>query len=485
VGNDSLRGQAARGGAITLATQLIRTVIQLGGMMVLARFIAPQYFGLIAMVLAIAGIAEIFRDFGLSQSALRRTDLTHQQRSNLFWLNTASGLVLALALYGLSWAIAGFYGQAELVTIVQWIAPVYLLGGIATQFRVHINVALRFKALAVIDLVSPLVATGTAIVLAMQGYALTALIAMQVVAPVVLLILSVALARWRPGLPRRTEGMRELLTFGASFAFTQLLSYATRNVDSIAIGRVWGAGPLGIYDRAFQFSVAPLSQINTPMSRVAIPVLARVVRDRPKYIASLREAQLIQTYVTATGLLIAAGLGTPLMVLLLGDAWVTAGVIFSLLALGSVFRSIQQIAYWMYITLGLAGAQLKLYLVGQPLIIACILVGLIWGPVGVAAGSTVGWAIFWLMSLLWIRRVSGIRVRELMLDPLRVLGVVGLPAGGLALAVALWVALDPLWVVLIGAGAALAWIGFVALAVPGVRRDVRTLARFARMAMGR
>lgn len=385
--SNSLRGRAARGGAITLLTQLLRVAIQLGGMIILARLIAPQYFGLIAMVLAIAGIAEIFRDFGLSQSALRRTDLTHQQRSNLFWLNTLLGLILGLLLFCLSWSIASFYGRPELVLIVQWIAPIYLLGGITAQFRVHINIALRFKALAVIDILSPLTATAAAIALALLGFALPALIALQVISPVLMLILSVALARWRPSLPRRTSGMLELLSFGASYTFTQALSYTTRNVDSIAIGRVWGAVPLGIYDRAFQFAAAPLNQINGPLSRVAIPVLARVAADRTKFIASLREAQLIQVYVTATGLLVAAGLGTPLMTLLLGEDWKAAGIIFSLLAVGSVFRSIQQIGYWMYVTLGLAGAQLKLYLVGQPLIIVCILIGLFWGPAGVQSGA--------------------------------------------------------------------------------------------------
>ena len=231
----SLRRHAARGGAIVLATQAARVVVQLGGTIALARYIAPSDFGLLAMVVAIAGIAEIFRDFGLSQSALRRTDLTQQQRSNLFWLNTLSGLVLALMLFSLAPTIASFYGRDALAQIVRWVAPVCLLGGIASQFRVHINVALRFKALAVIDVLAPLTATIAAVVLAARSHPIAALIAMQALGPLLMTVLTVALARWWPSLPKRTGDMRGLLTFGTSFAFTQLMSYATRNVDSIAL----------------------------------------------------------------------------------------------------------------------------------------------------------------------------------------------------------------------------------------------------------
>lgn len=481
--NGPLRRQAARGGAITLGTQVARVVLMLSGTIVLGRLIAPSEFGLLAMVVAVSGVAEIFRDFGLSMAALRRTDLTQQQRSNLFWINATAGLLLALGVWALAWPLAAFYQQPRLLAVVPWIAPIYLLNGLTTQFRVAITQSLRFGALAIIDIAAPLVALCVAIGIALTGVGLTALVAQQTLAPAISLVLAVALARWWPSLPRRADGMRELLTFGASFAATQILSYATRNLDSIAIARVWGATPLGYYDRAFQLSVAPLNQINAPMSRVAVPVLARVVDDKPRYLGALREAQLVATYVTSTALLVTGGLGVPLVTLLLGPNWAFTGQILGILAVGSVFRSIQQIAYWMFMTQGLAGAQLKLYLVGQPIIIVCLLGGLAWGPIGVAVGSTIGWALFWLLALLWVGRASQLDVRGLMIDPLRVVGLVGAPAGVAALCVALFVPLSPIWLVLIGLAAATCWIGTVTLSSTRVRGDLRTLARFGRLAL--
>ena len=72
------------------------------------------------------------------------------------------------------------------------------------------------------------------------------------------------------------------MRFGGLFA-TQLISYGTKNVDNIAIGVVWGAGPLGYYDRAYQLLMAPLNQINAPMTRVALPVLSRIHDEKERF----------------------------------------------------------------------------------------------------------------------------------------------------------------------------------------------------------
>ena len=117
----------------------------------MARLLSPADFGLFAMVMSIAGIAEVFRDFGLSQAAVQAPVLTAQQRSNLFWINSAIGATLAVAVFLSSWGIAALYGQEELAPLAQLASVAFLLNGLATQFRASLNRALRFRALAITD----------------------------------------------------------------------------------------------------------------------------------------------------------------------------------------------------------------------------------------------------------------------------------------------------------------------------------------------
>ncbi|MEV7648971.1 lipopolysaccharide biosynthesis protein [Arthrobacter sp. NPDC089319] len=480
----SLTASAARGGAVTIVAQVARTIVLLVQVVVLARVIDPGTYGLLAMVVAFTGVAVILRDFGLSTAALRSAVLTHQQRTNLFWLNTGSGFVLGATIFTLAWPISAFYQEPELVTLVQWIAPTYLLSGITAQFRVSISQALRFRALAICDVVPPLAALVLAIPVATSGHALAALIVLQVTAPAADLLLAYFLARWRPGLPRRAEGMRGLMSFGLGFAATQLLSYVSRNIDSILIGRVWGANALGFYDRAYQLSVQPVNQINTPMTKVALPVLARVVDDRERFNGGLRSAQLVALYATATVLCIAAGLSAPLIDVFLGAAWAASAPIFAVLAIGSVFRAIQQIAIWLQVAKGTAGSLLVGNLIGQPVIIVAVLCGLPWGPIGVAIGSAIGYAVFWVFSVLWAGRNTGVDTKPLLSRAFRVVLLVGAPAGLSAFVVSTLVPAPSIVLLMLGTAAAAASLVISWASSSQTRSELGTLQRFLRAGLG-
>ena len=88
--------QAARGTAVTLVAQLGRFVLQIGSLVVLARLLSPEAFGLVAMVTSLIGIAELVRDFGLSSAAVQAKHLSHEERTNLFWINVAIGTGCAI-----------------------------------------------------------------------------------------------------------------------------------------------------------------------------------------------------------------------------------------------------------------------------------------------------------------------------------------------------------------------------------------------------
>lgn len=479
----NLAGRAARGGAITLVSQMIKLTILLGSTIVVSRLLSPSDYGLLAMAMAIIGVSEIFRDFGLSMAALSAKNLTHAQQSNLFWINAGSGTILGVLVFAASWPIAAFYGSPELVGIVQCLSLVYVLGGLSTQFRVSINRDLRFVALSVIDIAPLVVGLAVAIGAALSGYGYWALVAQQIVMALLSLLLAVFLARWRPGRPRRNANMRHLLTFGGNFAASQLLSYLTRNIDSVAIGRVWGASTLGSYDRAYQLVTLPLTQINTPLSRVAVPVLTRISDDRDRFLTYLRKAQLVACYVTTTVFLIVAAIGDHLVLLLLGPTWEFSGTIIRVLAVAGIFRSISQISYWMFMSQGLAGAQLRFFAVAQPVVILTTLAGLPWGAVGVAVGSTIGYAIFWLASLYWAGRKSKLNVTPLIVGPIRCVALFGAPGALVAWAVASAVPFTSEFVlVALGTLAAAAWFALAIVLFKPVREDASVLVSYAKAA---
>ena len=360
---------AARGASITLMSQVIRFALQLGSLMVLARLLSPQDFGVVAMVTAITNVMEIVRDFGLSSAAMQAKELNDAERTNLFWVNTGIGTGCALVVTLSAPLIVRMYGTSVVGPIVLALGWLFIVSGVNTQFRAELSRSLRFKALAVTDIAAQAGSIAVAISLAAAGAGYWAVVGQQIALVVLTCTSNVILCKWRPGRPRRSVSIRRFFRFGGSVLGTNVIGYATNNLDNVAIGIYSGSGPLGLYSRAYQLLMVPLTQVNVPMTRVVLPVLSRVQDEDETYARYVSKAQLVGCYMLASGFAIAAGVSVPLVALLFGPKWSGVAPIFAALAIGGIFRGIGQISYWMYLSRGRADAQLKLYLVTRPIMI--------------------------------------------------------------------------------------------------------------------
>ena len=97
-----MAGDAARGAATTVGGQWIRFLIQLLTLAILARILNATDFGILSMVMAIAGIASLLGDFGLSMASIQARELSAAQRSNLFWINAALGALLSVGVFSVA-----------------------------------------------------------------------------------------------------------------------------------------------------------------------------------------------------------------------------------------------------------------------------------------------------------------------------------------------------------------------------------------------
>jgi polysaccharide transporter, PST family len=480
----SLGDRAARGIGVTLTVQFGRALLQFGSVVVLARLLTPSDFGLVAMVTAVIGVAQLIRDFGLSLAAVRAPTLSREERDNLFWANFLMGLGCTIVIIVATPLIVAIYGQPRLTPIVLSLSIVFTFSGITTQYRANLSRELRFKALGLSDIIAQAVAVGVAIAMAAMGYGLWALVAQQIVSAVGTAALCVYWGRWIPRLPHRRVSIRPFMSFGVGVFGTHIVDYFTKNVDNIAIGAVWGATPLGLYSRGYQLMMMPLNQINAPMTQVALPVLSRVQHDEAAFMAYLRKSQLVACYVTATLFAVAIGLSDPVVRVLFGERWLGVVPIFAVLGVAGLFRSVSQVAYWAYLAKGESGALFAQRLVTGALTIACILAGLPWGPVGVAAGCAVSSFVSWVVAVLHVGRVIHLDTWPLLWNASRILIVIGVPAGLLAFLGTVLVA-GPVLQILTGIGLVLLYLGCTFLVVPSVRADLVVTISFARRAVAR
>ncbi len=483
----SLGARAAGGAAVTMAGQLAKMVVQFGGIVLLARLLTPYDYGLMAMVTAIVGMAEILRDFGLSSAAIQAKHVSREQRDNLFWINSGIGLVLAIVVFLSSSWIAHFYREPALLGISQALAVTFLLNGMTTQYRAHLSRGLRFGQVSLSDVGAQVMGLIAGVGVALAGYGYWALVWQQVVQALVNLAIAGACARWLPRGYRRDAPMRAFLSFGWNLMAAQLLGYASRNVGQVIIGHRIGAEALGLYNRAFQLLMMPLNQINAPATSVALPVLSQLQDDPPRFGSFLLRGQTVMVHLIVALFSFACALALPLIVLVLGEQWRPAVPLFQVLTLGGIFQTASYATYWVFLAHGLMREQLVYSVVGRVMLIACIFAGSAWGVMGVTVGYTLGLLVMWPLSVIWIAKVAPqVPALELFNNGLR--AILGYGACGAAayFAARQWGG-SSLWQQLAVGGAAMALGCVLVFALwPAFRRDVmaildmRTLLRDAR-----
>ncbi|WP_022883456.1 lipopolysaccharide biosynthesis protein [Glaciibacter superstes] len=478
--SDGLGTRAARGAAVTLAGQSARIGVQVVSVVVLARLLSPHDYGLLAMVLTVVGIGEIFRDFGLSSAAIQAPTLSRGQRDNLFWLNAGIGLVLSLIVFLSAPLIALLYGESELVPLTQLLSITFVINGLTTQYRADRNRTMKFTVLAVSDIAAAVIGLGCAVAAAVAGWEYWALAVQQLVQCVVGLVILVASARWLPHLPDRSAPMSGLLRYGGHLVGTQLIGYVSNNIDSVIIGTRFGAAQLGIYNRGFQLLMQPLGQVRSPTTRIALPVLSRLSDDRSRFGEFVVRGQQALGYTLVAGLGLVIAAAEPLTAILLGDQWTAVAPILRLLAIAGIFQTIAYVGYWIYLSRGLTADLFRYTLVTSAIKITCIVIGASFGIVGVAAGYALAPALAWPISLTWLSRRTDIPTRRLYAGAFRILLVVGVAAGA-GWAATLAVDTEHALVqVLVAFGAGLLTYGLGYL-VPPIRRDITAVVGIARL----
>ncbi len=473
----TLGGAAASGAKVSMIAQLVRVLIQAASVVVLSRILGASDFGLLAMSVAIVGVGELFRDFGLTQAAVQAPTLSVQQRTNLFWLNAGIGVALALVTFAASWPIALFYGDERLVTITQILSLTFVVNGLSTQYRASLMRQLRFGWLSVSEIMAQITGLAVAIVVATATGSYWALVFQQVVAATISLLVLIWVGRWVPGRFRRGHGMKQFLSFGGYLVAAQMITYASRNVDSIIIGARLGPTDLGFYNRAFQLLLVPLNQINAPATRVALPVLSKLQDERERFDRYVLVAQSILLQPVVAGFALAAAIAPFAIPLALGPGWEESVPLFQILAIGGCFQAAGSATYWVFLARGATKSQLLWAVTVRPIVIVAVLVGSVWGVTGVAIGFTVGTAIVWPIGLWWITRHLGAPGWAMLANGLRPFVVYGVAASG-ALAASHIVA-DP-WGALLNPIAFLSVTGAALLSWPAFRNDLGALRHLLR-----
>ena len=395
-GSHELRRLAVRGAAASVAASGLSLAAQLVSTLLLARLLMPSDFGVVTMATTFSLLLASFGLNGFTEAVIQFEEIDNYTASNLFWLNSGVGLILAIAFAAGGSLLVRFYANPLVAKVAAGLSVGIFIASFSVIHLALLKRAMRFAATSTNDMVGRAVNTVVSIVLALKGWGYWALVVGIVAQQLSVTVGALWICRWLPSLPRRTGRTRAIVRFAATVYGQFSANYATLNVDNLLVGWRFNAVVLGFYKKAFDLFALSASQLTAPLNNVALAALSRLNQDPVRFRRYLVNG--LGTIAFA-GMAMSADLtlvGKDLVRLVLGPKWSEAGRIFELFGPGIGVMLLCHTVGWIHLSLGKPERWLRWSLFQLATTASLFLLALRWGPEGIAAA----WSIsFWALLI--------------------------------------------------------------------------------------
>ncbi len=396
IDGSGMRQLAVRGAAFTLLSGGAGMGVQLVATVVLARLLTPADFGVVAMVTTFSLLLTNFGLNGFTEAIQQREEINHSLVSNLFWINAGAGLALAALFAAAGSLMARFYADAKVAQVAAAMSSTIFINSLSVEHLALLKRAMRFSAVSANDISARAISVAVSIALGWAGWGYWALVAGAIALPLSITLGAWWQCRWIPGLPRNVAGTGAMVRFAVHVYGRFSFNYFTRNLDNLLVGWRFGPVALGFYKKAYDLFLLSAAQISAPLTSVAVSALSRFDGRSAQYRRHLLSTLSVLAFV---GMGLGAGLtlvGKDVIRLVLGPGWDTAGRIFMYFGPGIGVMLLYYTHGWIHLSIGEASRWFRWVVVEFAVTAALFLIGLHWGPVGVAVAWT---ASFWILTL--------------------------------------------------------------------------------------
>jgi PST family polysaccharide transporter len=362
----------------------------------LARLLTPADFGVVAMVTTFSLLLVNFGHNGFTEAVIQFEEMDQFTASNLFWLNSGCGLILAIAFVVAGPFLARFYRDPLAGNVAAGLSVGIFISAASVIHMALLKRAMQFVATSGIDLVGRAVNTAVSVLLAGRGWGYWALVAGIVAQQLSVMIGAWWLCRWIPSLPRRTGKTLVVVRFAASVYSQFGVRYSTQNLDNLLVGWRFSAAALGFYKKAYDLFALSASQLTAPLNSVALATLSRLNQDPARFRRYL--ANLLGV-IAVVGMAVSGDLtliGRDVVRLVLGPQWSESGRIFELFGAGIGAMLLCFPVSWIHLSIGKPGRLFRWSVVELTATVLLFVALLPRGPAGIAAA----WSIsYWLLLI--------------------------------------------------------------------------------------
>jgi len=421
-----VRRLAVRGiGAVLVRTFSLRAMT-FAGNIILARILAPETFGLFAIVNFVVLISAFLADMGIGAALVQRKErLTEEDLRTAFTLGfIVDAAITALLMLLAPVLVAAYNLEPQYANAVRVMALTIMVSTFAIVPAIQMERNLRFKEMANADLVSQIVYVFTAVGLAASGLHVSAFVIASLASRTLHTVIVNIISPWKPVLGVVRARLRAMLAFGVPYQLNGLVLQLKDNFVPTFIAIVSGAQAVGYINWAVGLATNALFLL-TIVSRVTFPAYARLQHDLPALKDSIEKSIKWISATVFPAVFMLAALAHQIVRFLYGPKWAPGLISFYLLCIPMIASSYSTVLVSALHGVGRAKTVLKL--------------STIWAVAGWAIsvpltlwigynGFALGMAFVSLLSVLSVIEMNKIVKVTFVRDQLKIALIAGLPA---------------------------------------------------------
>lgn len=304
---------------------------------VIARLVAPEMYGLIALITVFLSFAQVFIDSGFGNALIQRQNRTEEDYNTVFIFNMAVAIALYVGFFFASPLISDFYDEPRLTILTRFVALTLIISSLCIVQRTRLNILLDFKTQAKATVIATVIGGTVGIVTAYQGFEVWALVIQQLTSQIITAIVLIYYSHWRPRLQFSWDSFKSMFSFGSKLLINNVITSIYINIANLVIGKYYSPASLAFYNRGFTLSQLPSTNIEAVLQRIIYPLTCEVQNDRDRLVQTYYKYLHFSHFIILPLMTLLCVLSAPLISVLLTDKWLPAAEYVSLFSINFMF----------------------------------------------------------------------------------------------------------------------------------------------------
>ena len=300
---------------------------------ILARLLSPDDFGIVAIATVIISFFAIFTDMGLSPAIIQNKALTQDDLTNIYSFTFWTGIAVALLFFIASWPISAYYDSPILRTLCQLLSINLFFASVNIVPGALFYKNKEFKFIAIRSFVIQITAGTGAIIAALSGAGLYALLITPIVSSILIYIISFHRYPQHLRMTLGLSSIRKIFSYSVYQFLFNVICYFSRNLDKLLIGKHMGMSDLGYYEKSYRLMMLPLQNITQVVTPVMHPIFSDFQDDKMKLATSYERIIRFLAFIGLPLSVLLFFTAEEVTLIIFGNQWLPSVAVFRILAL--------------------------------------------------------------------------------------------------------------------------------------------------------